>query len=225
MFNISTINELEKAFEIYKSHLAEEHHLPLNKKTKAQNKFAKFLGYENYSVAVEMVQRIEMNQLAIKEKTFQEEIPKMQQKISDKIENTYGYQDLNVRNYKISEIGTVMRTDDGAHTVEFDSSPVFLEAFVKGEEELVKLVKNLKEDDFGSGYNTDELALYFSSYEGNVEDYIRIKEAFAHNEQLPESVEDRGFNVTVDECDILKWCKKYCSSKTVAKISEIINCD
>lgn len=70
LFNIKTLSQLEKAFELYKSHLSEEYSLNLKKKTAAQNRFAKFLGYSNYSEAKAMVEKnsvsdIEMAEMAL----------------------------------------------------------------------------------------------------------------------------------------------------------------
>ncbi|MBM25943.1 MAG: hypothetical protein CL760_09725 [Chloroflexi bacterium] len=204
MFNISTVSELESAFQHYLKHLSVDHSITLSKKTKAQNTFAHFLGYENYSLALSEIEKKENSKLLLENGTPTENI------YCSRVSKGY-------------EIETTMITDDGTHTVHFDSSPIFLELLSKGNHKgIVDLVHRLKEDDFMSGYGTDDLALHFSNYDGSNEQYLQVRYAFEHNEQLPEDIEERGFSVNVDEHQILKWCQRFCDSNTVKSVKSII---
>jgi hypothetical protein len=209
MFNISTVSELESAFQHYLKHLSADHSINLSKKTKAQNTFAHFLGYDNYSLALAEIEKKETSTSLLDNGT-----PTIVQGFLKVMKS---------KQDKSYEIETTMRTDDGTHTVHFDSSPIFLELLSKGNHKgIVDLVQRLKEDDFMSGYGTDDLALYFSNYEGSNEQYLQVRYAFEHNEQLPEDIEERGFSVNVDEHQILKWCQRFCDSNTVKSVKSII---
>ena len=209
MFNISTVLELEAAFQHYLKHLKFDHNITLRKKTKAQNTFAHFLGYDNYSLAVGYIEKKEKEKLLLENGVLEDNVYTSRLKYL-----------ISSENYNIE---TTMTTDDGLHIVHFDSSPVFVNLLSKGDYKgIINLVKRLKEDEFMSGYGTDELAMYFSNYSGNNEQHLQVRYAFEHNEKLPEYTEECGFSVNVDEHHILKWCQRFCDSNTVKSIKSII---
>lgn len=206
LFNITTLTELESAFEHYKNHMLEAHNLPLKKTTKAQEKFAQFLGYPNYATVVS-------------------EFKKKEEAESEMLDAALMMSGLPCTSFytknKRYSIATKMNTDDYTHVVDFDSSLVFEDALKKGR--LIPLLRSLVEDAFSGGYGTDELALFFQSVDKPMSKFltmahVRVREAFEHNENLPRDVEERGFSVTVDESDIYNWCLANCDKELMKEV-------
>lgn len=259
IFNINSLEELEAGFNIYKEHMLNVHSLNLSKITKAQNSYAKLLGYENYSTVKSYFEKRvfldrkynnafgrlfeELNKhdndydfnkmiqdmskknieehkgcLTPKSKAIKELAAKNSLAVVDVIlENKLKTTDI-IGVPKRIEIKTQMNTDDFCFVVNFDSSEIFAEANEQGR--LVELVKKLKEDSFGAGYETDQLAEYYYSYTGSNKNHLLLSAAFDHNENLPESEENRGFSCSVEEESILEWAKQ--NSEHYEEIKSII---
>lgn len=224
MFDISTLKQLEKAFNHYLAHMSKEHHLNLKKETKAREKFAKFLGFDNYSQALGVIRKKEElqkpcepspNELCREMNEATLMMSMVDPKGSFYKENTVSF--YSKRSDKVYTVEATMYTDDGFHKVDFDASPVFFDLLENSEESVLAMVKELYEDDFGSGYGTDKVAEYFADYKGKEFQYLKVKEAFEHIRNLPEDVEERGFSVVIDEKSLLLWLKGYCSLELMEK--------
>lgn len=105
-------------------------------------------------------------------------------------------------------IKATMTTDDGVFDVNFNAAP-FFENRLKtgGVKSLMNAYNSAKEEDFGSGYGTDDIALFFMDYKDADDAQRMVDAAFKHNELLPSSVEARGFSCSVSQEDLEEWMK------------------
>lgn len=58
IFNIKTTKDLDTAFDLYLSHMNKAHNLNLANQTKAQHKFADFLGFDSYGSLKSYIERM-----------------------------------------------------------------------------------------------------------------------------------------------------------------------
>lgn len=222
IFKITTIEELEKGFDLYRNHLLTSHHLNLTKKTKAQNKYAILLGFKNYAEALAFV-----NNEKIKSTPMSDKLQEMAKEMGVPCIDLKSSEPLDYSQLKgVPEhtdhrgISAVMYTDDGVFTVSFNAVEQFEKAL--RDNTLLKLITDLKVDDFCGGYNTDELAKEYEDYEGENKEFIEVKSAFDHIYALPSTVEACGFSCVVEENDILKWASLNTNSETYEKIEKIV---
>lgn len=222
IFNITTIEELEKGFDLYRTHLLASHHLNLTKKTKAQNNYALLLGFKNYAEALAFVNNEKTKNTPMSDKLQEMAkemgLPCIDLKSSEPLDYTQLKGIPRCKDHQ--EINTVMYTDDGVFTVSFNAVEQFEKALRNNT--LLKLITGLKEDSFCGGYNTDELAKEYEDYKGENEEFIEVKNAFDHIYALPSTVEDCGFSCVVEENDILKWASLNTNTETYKKIEKIV---
>ena len=217
------------------------HHLNLTKKTKAQNKYAILLGFKNYAEALAFVnnEKTKSTPLSDKLQEIAKEmgVPCIDLKSSEPLDysqvkgvpciNLKSSEPLDYSQLKVVPehtdhrgISAVMYTDDGVFTVSFNAVEQFEKAL--RDNTLLKLITDLKVDDFCGGYNTDELAKEYEDYEGENKEFIEVKSAFDHIYALPSTVEACGFSCVVEENDILKWASLNTNSETYEKIEKIV---
>ncbi len=229
LFNIKNKADIDSFLDIYISHLENDLHLPQKYLNKTKEKMAKLLaGDKTYAEVLHHLNSTacdkcgsSLNEIGFcdSEQCIYNDWPQSTRWSDNNISWTPIFQDAHLKRVRI--LASASSDDHVIEVNSFDVAPYFN---TLSDLALINFVKNLSNEEWGYGEYSDEMALYFSDYSGDIRDNKMVAEIFEHNSNLPSHKEERGFGCALDNNgeDILNWVKQNRTSDVFNKVQSII---
>ena len=230
LFNIQSETDLEAFLAIYIQHLENDLHLPQKHINKTKEKMAKLLtGNQSYAEVLHSIQHHgckkcgnQLDELGFCEDTtcIHNDWPQSVRWKSNTDTWTPVAEDQHLKRQRIDAYAN---SDDHAVSVNcFDAAPFFS---TLSDQSLLHCLKNLADELWGPGDQSDELALYFNGYQGTNPNYQEVAAIFEHNADLPNDVEERGFSCGLHNAgiDLMLWIKQNRSSEVYEQAKLLVN--